>query len=165
MTKTMARAATTALIIACAATPLAAHSYKLGALTITHPWSRETPPVAKTGGGYLKITNAGPTDDRLLGGSTPVAEKLEIHRMSMDGGVMRMRPVVGGLPLPAGKSVELAPGGYHIMLINLKAPLKHGQMIPATLRFAKAGAVAVSFQVTPIGARTPAEGGHDHGQH
>jgi len=161
-------AAAAALIAAVAATPLAAHDYKAGPLTIAHPWTRQTPPGAKVGGGYLTIANAGTTPDRLLGGTTPAAGKLEIHSMKLEGEVMRMRQVADGLVIPARGRIELKPGhhsSYHIMLVGLKAPLKQGAMIPATLRFAKAGEVKIMFKVEPLGAAAPAEGGHAHGKH
>ena len=150
-----------AALAAAAAAPALAHDYRIGGLQVGHPWSRATPPGAKTGAGYLSVTNAGKTPDVLLGGSTPVADKLEIHQMSTAGGVMTMRPVSGGVPLAPGATVELKPGGYHIMLIGLKQPLKAGDRVPATLDFAKAGKVQIEFAVEAMGAPKP-EAGHDH---
>lgn len=152
-----------AAAIACAlvAAPALAHGYKIGALQIGHPWSRATPGGAKTGAGYLTVTNTGKTADTLLGGSTTAADKLEIHQMSMAGGVMTMRPVTGGVAIAPGATVEFKPGGYHFMLIGLKAPLKAGDRVPATLTFAKAGKVQVEFTVEAMGATQPSQ---DHGQ-
>jgi copper(I)-binding protein len=99
----------------------------------------------------MTITNHGASEDRLIGGSTPAAARVEIHEMSMDGGVMRMRKVPGGLAIPEGQTVTLAPGGYHVMFIGLKAPFATGERIPTTLRFQKAGAVTVDFEVSPTG--------------
>lgn len=148
-----------AALLLAASTGLAlAHDYHAGALTLGHPWARPAPSGATTGAGYLTITNTGASADRLTGGSTPAAARLEIHEMSMAGGVMRMRPVSGGLDIPAGATVALKPGGYHVMLIGLKRPLNVGDRIPATLTFQRAGTVKVEFQVQ--GA--PAGGGHDH---
>lgn len=141
------------------AVPALAHDYSAGALRIAHPWSRPSPVGAPAGAGYMTIINTGATDDRLTGGSTPVAARLEIHEMSMAGGVMKMRPVSGGLVIAAGDTVTLAPGGYHIMFIGLKAALKVGDHVPATLRFQKAGSVEVDFVVQ----QPPAGGAHDHG--
>lgn len=144
------------------ATPVLAHDFKVGPIEIKHPWARPTPPGAPTGGGYFTLVNTGTTPDRLLGGSTPAAGRLEVHEMSMDGGIMRMRKLDKGLAVPAGGTVELKPGGLHIMLIGLKAPLKVGDRVPATLRFEKAGEVKIQFQVqTPP---TPGAG-HDKGAH
>jgi copper(I)-binding protein len=114
---------------------------------------------APAGAGYLTITNTGPSDDRLVGGSSPVSARLEIHEMSMSGGVMKMRPVTGGLVIPSGQTVTLRPGGYHIMLIGLKSPLRLDDRFTATLQFQKAGPVRVEFHV-----QTPPNGaGADHG--
>lgn len=139
-----------------------AHEYHARSLTITHPWSRETAPGQDVGGGFMVVANTGATPDRLLGGSTPAAKSIEVHEMTMDGGVMRMRQVAGGLAVPAHGTLELKPGSYHLMLMGLKAPLKKGTRVPATLRFAHAGAVKVEFQVEAIDFAGPhAAGGHD----
>lgn len=130
-------------------------------LEISRPWSRATPPGATTGAGYLAIANPGKTPDRLVGGSTPVAAKLEIHEMSMTGGVMRMRPVAGGLVIGAGQTVTLKPGGYHLMLIGLKRPLKAGESVPVTLTFERAGPVKTALDVQATGAAPAAPSHHD----
>jgi copper(I)-binding protein len=140
------------------AVPALAHDYAVGALRIGHPWSRPSPVGASAGAGYMSITNTGASDDRLTGGSTPVAARLEIHEMSMTGGVMKMRPVSGGLVIPAGETVTLAPGGYHIMFIGLKAPLKVGDHVSAALHFEKAGTITIDLPV-----QTPPGGGHGGG--
>ncbi len=139
------------LVAATAATASIAQGYRAGPLSIDGPWSRPTPVGATTGAGYLTITNHGASEDRLIGGSTPAAARVEIHEMSMDGGVMRMRKVSGGLAIPAGKTVTLAPGGYHVMFIGLKTKFNSGERVPTTLRFQKAGAVEVDFDVSPSG--------------
>lgn len=128
-------------------------------LSVQTAWLRETPPASQVGAGYALIINSGRQDDRLLGGTTPVAKRVEVHRMSMDEGVMRMRPVEGGLPISAGGSVALKPGSYHLMLMGLNQPLKRGTTVPLTLRFAKAGVVKVRFRVEAIDYR-PAGGSH-----
>lgn len=130
-------------------------------LKISQPWSRATPPGATTGAGYLAITNPGKTPDRLVGGSTPVAAKLEIHEMSMTGGVMRMRPIAGGLVIGAGQTMTLKPGGYHLMLIGLKRPLKAGEQTPVTLTFERAGPVKTALDVQATGAGPAAPSHHD----
>jgi copper(I)-binding protein len=119
-------------------------------LRIEAPWLRETPPAARTGAGYALIRNPNKQEDRLLGGSTAVADAVEVHSMTMDGGIMRMRPVTGGLAIPAGGSVALRPGGYHLMLTGLKRPLKRGETVELRLRFARAGTVPIRFKVEAI---------------
>ncbi|WP_294251405.1 copper chaperone PCu(A)C [uncultured Sphingomonas sp.] len=132
------------------ATPVLAHEFKLGSLEIAHPWTRQTAPGQRNGGGFLVVTNKGRAADQLVDVASPVADKVELHTMSMDGGIMRMRPVTGGLPIPAGGTLTLAPGGYHVMLIGLKAPLTLGTMVPLTLRFARAGTITVQLKVEPV---------------
>jgi len=141
-----------------------AQQVKSGDLVLDNAWSRATPGGAKVGGGYLTVDNKGSTTDKLLGGSSPAAAKVEVHEMAMNNGVMTMRPLKDGLPIPAGKSVALAPGGYHLMLMELKAPLKKGDKIPVTLKFEKAGDVNVTLDVRDIGASSPASGQMDHGK-
>ena len=136
-----------AAIALSASVPALASGQKAGAIEIQHPWARPTPPGAPTGGGYLTLVNHGSTPDRLLGGSTPVADRLEVHEMSMQGSIMRMRKLDDGVAIPANGTAELKPGGLHIMLIGLKKPLKLGDRVPAKLRFEKAGEVAVEFVV------------------
>ena len=134
---------------------------RAGALTIEEPWSRVTPGGAKVGGGYVRITNTGQTPDRLIGGSFAGAGRVEVHDMSMDGDVMRMKPVGDGLEIKPGSTVELKPGGTHIMFMDLKDKLSEGQTVNGTLVFEKAGTVAVEYTVGPIGgAEAPA--GHKH---
>ena len=144
-------------------TPVTAHEYKVGALKIGQPWARATPKGAAVGGGYLTITNTGTTPDRLVGGTTGISKRFEIHEMKMDNGVMKMRMLPNGLDIKPGQTVTLKPGGYHIMFIGLKAPLKKGQHVDATLRFEKAGEVKVDFVVEGIGAmHGGAISGHVH---
>jgi len=127
-----------------------AHEYKLGGLTIEHPWARPTGAGQATGGAYMKIVNGG-ADDKLVSISTEAAKNVELHEMKMEGDVMKMRQV-DGIALKAGQTVELKPGGYHVMLIGLKAPLKVGDKIPAKLKFEKAGEVDVTLNVDAAGA-------------
>lgn len=135
-----------------------AADYKLGAIEITQPWSRATPPTAPTAGGFLTITNKGATPDRLIAARTAAAGQAEIHQMKMEGDVMRMREVEKGLDIPAGATVTLAPGGYHLMMIGLKAPLKAGTRVPVTLVFEKAGSIDVELDVQAMGSTAPAHG-------
>jgi copper(I)-binding protein len=111
------RLALTALAAALAV-PAVAHDYKLGMLEISHPWTRVTPATAQSGGGFLTITNKGTTADRLIAARSTVSGKVEVHEMKMDGNVMRMRELEKGLEIPAGATVMLKPGGYHIMFMG-----------------------------------------------
>jgi hypothetical protein len=140
----------------------AAPALKVGALTIDQPWSRATPAGASVGGGYLRITNTGQESDRLVGGSFPGASRVEVHEMSMDGDIMRMKPVQGGLEIKPGATVELKPGAGHLMFMDLKEPLKEGQTVKGTLVFEKAGTVAVEYAVRGIGGAAPAAEEHKH---
>jgi copper(I)-binding protein len=162
MRKARAIAVTALCLAAAGAGGVAAQEFKVGSLVIEHPWSRATPAGAQVAGGYMVIMNKGTEPDRLVGGSSAVAGKLEIHEMAMKDGVMTMRPVNDGLSIEAGKTVTLAPGGYHLMLVNLKAPLKQGEKFSASLEFQKAGKVDVTFEVQGVGAQSPASG---HGGH
>ncbi|MGJ4893282.1 copper chaperone PCu(A)C [Bradyrhizobium sp. HKCCYLS3077] len=142
---------------------------KAGDLVISQPWSRATPGGAKTGAGYLTIANKGTAPDRLVAVSGEVAGRIEVHEMAVNNGVMTMRPLENGLTIEPGKTVALAPGGYHLMLMDLKSPLKQGDKLPVTLEFEKAGKVAVTIEVQAVGAKGPGgEGGgsmmkqHDH---
>jgi len=147
-----------AIIAACLLTlPCAqADEVKAGDLVITQAWSRATPGGAKIGGGYLTIENKGSAPDRLIGGSADIAGKVEVHEMAMNNGVMTMRPLDTGLTIEPGKTAKLAPGGYHLMMFDLKRPLKQGDKLPVTLEFEKAGKVTISLDVQGVGARAPA---------
>ena len=134
-------------------------SYKLGDLLIQAPWARATPAGAKVGGAYLKITNNGTQPDRLVGGSLTGAREVEVHEMSMANNVMKMRHLKDGLEIKPGQTVELKPGGYHLMLTGLSDGLKQGQKVKGSLTFEKAGTVEVEYTVAPVGA---ASGGHMH---
>lgn len=158
-----------ATVLIAAALPSAsvlAHGYKAGALSIAHPWSRQTAPGQTVGGGFLVVTNSGAKDDKLVSVTSPVATDVQLHTMSMDGGVMRMRQVTGGLTVPAHGKLELKPGGFHVMFLGLKAPLALGTKVPATLTFQRAGKVSVEFAVEPITSTGPAPAtDHDHAGH
>ena len=146
------------------AAPALAQEVKAGDLVITQAWSRATPGGAKIGSGYLTIENTGSVPDRLIGGSGDVAGKVEVHEMTMNNGVMKMRSLDKGLTIEPGKTVKLAPGGYHLMLLDLKGPLKQGDKLPLTLEFEKAGNVKLSFDVQGVGAQGPAGAGQSGGQ-
>jgi periplasmic copper chaperone A len=144
-----------ALLSLATGTRLAAQTYTAGSIEIANPWARATPKGATVGGGYMTITNKGTEADTLLGGSSPVAAKLEVHQMSMKNGVMTMRPVSGGLEIKPGQTVVLDPDSFHVMIMGLKQPLTQGEHLKATLDFAKAGKVDVEYVVGSIGARGP----------
>lgn len=146
------------------AAPARAEEVRAGDLVITQAWSRATPGGAKIGGGYLTIENKGSTPDRLIGGSADVAGKVEVHEMTMNDGVMTMRPLDKGLSIEPGKTVKLAPGGYHLMMFDLKSPLKQGEKLPVTLEFEKAGKVKLTLDVQGIGAQAPAAEANSDGQ-
>jgi copper(I)-binding protein len=156
--------AAVAMLCCSLATPARAEEVKAGDLVITQAWSRATPGGAKIGSGYLTIENKGAAPDRLIGGSADVAGKVEVHEMAMNNGVMTMRPLEKGLSIEPGKTVKLAPGGYHLMLMDLKSPLKQGEKIPLTLEFEKAGKVKVSLDVEGVGAQAPANEASPDGQ-
>ena len=131
-----------------------AHAYgQTNAIRAEQPWVRATAPQQKVGGAYVTLTS--PADDRLVGVSSPVAGRAEVHQMTMDGGVMRMREQKDGIALPAGKTVALAPGGYHIMLMDLNKPLVAGQVISVQLRFQHAPPMSLEMKVAPVGAQAP----------
>lgn len=149
------------LALALGAVPAVAHDYTVGSIHIVHPWTRATPKGATIAAGYMKLVNNGPAPDRLVGGSSPAAGGFEVHSMSMEGGVMKMRPVEGGLEIKPGQTVELKPGSFHVMLTGLKQQLEKGQRIKGTLEFEKAGKVEIEYVVDAIGASPPA-GEHSH---
>lgn len=128
-----------------AASLVHAEDYKLGAIRIEHPHARATVAGQAAGGGYLKLDNRG-ADDRLVAVRSPVSERVELHTMKLDGDVMRMRQL-DTIEVPAGKTIELKPGGLHLMFMGLSAPLKVGDKFPLTLRFEKAGEVTVQVAV------------------
>jgi hypothetical protein len=126
-----------------------------GDIEIKNAWARATPGGAQTAAIYVTIEAAG--GDRLTGASTPAAQKAEIHLMTMDNGIMKMRQV-DGIDLPAGTPVTLRPGGYHIMLTGLAKPLEERQSFPLTLDFTKAGARDVTVSIEKVGAMGPGGG-------
>ena len=137
---------------ALAVTAASAGDYKAGSLDISDPWSRATPKGSSVAAGYMKIKNNGSTPDRLIGGSSDVASKFEVHEMKMEDGVAKMRPVKGGLEIKPGETVELKPGSFHVMFVGLKKPLSAGDHFQATLAFEKAGTVSVDYDVRAMGS-------------
>jgi copper(I)-binding protein len=143
------------------ATLASAHDVKAGAIEIGHPHARAMVPGAKVGGGYLTFVNNGSIDDKLVSIICDRAKSSEVHQMSVSNGVMTMRPVAGGLVVPAGQTVELKPGGYHIMFMDVAKPFKEGEIVKATLTFEKAGPVDVEFAVGSLSG-TNASAGDTH---
>ena len=120
------------------------------AIKIENAYTRATAPGQQVAGGFMKIENKG-TADQLVSASSPVAGEVQLHEMSMDGNVMKMRQVKD-IAVPANGAVELKPGGYHLMFLNLKGPFNAGQTVPVKLKFAKAGEVEVKLPVNAVGA-------------
>ncbi|MFZ1909270.1 MAG: copper chaperone PCu(A)C [Burkholderiales bacterium] len=125
-----------------------------GKLEIERPWARATPPGASVGGGYVTVRNAGGAADKLIGASSPAADHVELHVMSMDNGVMRMRQVPS-FKVPAHGELTLKPGGNHLMFLGLKHPFEQGAKVPVKLKFEKAGTVEVELDVASMGASRP----------
>lgn len=147
-------------------------SAMVGELMITGAWARQTPPAARAGGGYLTVMNHGKDSDRLMGGKASFAKRTEIHEMAVVNDIMKMRKLGDGLEIPAGASVQLKPGGYHVMFMGLSEGLKKDTIVEVTLTFSKAGDVTVKMPVAAVGAKSlgAAAGkamdhgkmGHDH---
>jgi periplasmic copper chaperone A len=130
-----------------------------GQVEVSDAWMRATAPGQKTAAGYMVIHNKSAQPERLVGGSSQAAAKLETHVSIKDGDIMRMREVKG-YDIPAEGSFELKPNGSHLMLVDLKRPLKEGDKVPVVLKFEKSGEVKVDFEVRPLGAS--ASGHHQH---
>lgn len=149
-----------AFLLTFSAQALLAHEFKVGPIEIDHPWTRATPDGANVAAGYMTLKNSGTTADHLIAGTLDGVQKVEIHEMAMKDGVMIMRPVTGGVEIPASGTVALKPGSYHVMFIGLSQPLKQGTKVNGTLTFEKAGTVQVQYVVEALAAQTS---GHDHG--
>jgi copper(I)-binding protein len=143
-------------LVACCAlavsfTALGAHEYRADELRIDHPFARATPPGARTGAVFFTVVNAGKETDRLLRASTPIAAGVVLHQMALEDGVMKMR-AVPSVEVRSGGRLELRPNGYHLMLLDLKQPLKVGEKFPLTLTFEDAGSITISVWVEEMGA-------------
>jgi hypothetical protein len=138
-----------------------AADYKVGSIQIGQPWARATPKGASSGAAYMTVSNTGSAAQRLSCVSSDAAAQCQIHEMTMDGGVMKMRPVQGGLEVKPGETVMLKPGGFHIMLVGLKEPLQAGKSLDATFKVEGGDTVQVEFPIAAIGAPAPgaAQGG------
>jgi copper(I)-binding protein len=137
------------------ALPAQAKDYDVGSIHISQPWARATPKGASSAAAYMTITNNGTTPDRVSCVSSDASGKCQIHSMTMNNGVMQMRPVVGGLEIKPGATVTLKPSGLHVMLTDLKHPLAQGKTVKITLKFDHAGTVDVDYPIEGIGAAAP----------
>ncbi len=156
--KTICNACTTCMALAVmqiSTTPARAADYDIGSIHITQPWARATPKGASSGAAYMTITNNGKAPDRVTCVSSDASAQCQIHTMTMDNSVMKMRPVEGGLEIKPGETLMLKPSSFHVMLVNLKHPLEKGDTVEATLQFEKAGTVKVEFPVAAMGAAAP----------
>ena len=153
------------LIGALWAAPVQAADYDVGPIHIAQPWARATPKGAKSGAGYMTVTNKGSMPDRLSCVSSDASAECQLHSMTMDKGVMKMRPVEGGLEIKAGETVTLKPSSTHLMFLNLKHPLEQGSTVAATLLFEKVGTVQIEFPIAAIGAAAPGEAASDTMMH
>jgi copper(I)-binding protein len=169
-TRILVRAAVMAIVAATSGAALSQSDRdNAGAnIKVEQPWSRATPPGATVAGGYVKLTNTGTVPDRLVGATFARAKTVEIHTMTNDAGIMKMRHLAEGVALPPGATVELKSGGVHLMLLGLEGALKAGETVEGSLRFEKAGSVAVTFSIAPLGAAAPTASdhyGHEHHRH
>ena len=151
-----------AVVLSIGAGEASAEDYTVGTIAIGNPWTRATPKGATVAGAYMTISNKGAAPDRLVGGSSAIAGRFEVHSMVMEQGVAKMRPVGGGLEIKPGDTVELKPGSFHVMLTGLKQPLEKGQKVKGTLEFEKAGKVDIEYAVEALGVSSPAAAGHHH---
>ena len=151
--KSILLAAAFALVISSAS----AHEFKVGSIEIKHPWARATPKGSEVAGGYMKLINTGTEPDRLIGGTNAAAGKFEIHEMSMDNGVMKMRQLANGIEIKPGQTVEFKPGSYHLMFVGITQPLQQGKRVKGTLEFEKAGKIDVEYAVEAIGGTPKGE--------
>ncbi len=137
-----------------------ATDYKAGSIAISGPWSRATPKGAQTGVGYMTIKNNGSTPDRLIGGSVDAADRFQLHAMTMENSIAKMREL-SDIEIKPGQTIEFKPGGSHVMFVNLKHPLSKGERINGTLVFERAGKVQIEYSVEGIGSqRGPQDMGH-----
>jgi len=160
ITNLRSRAAGTAAVAVLTWAPLLigqamAADYHVGSLQISQTWARATPKGADSGAAYMTVTNTGSRPARLSCVSSDASAKCQIHEMSMDQGVMKMRPVEGGVVVKPGETVTFKPGSYHVMLVDLKAPLQQGKTVEATLKVDDGGTAQVEFPIAAIGAPAP----------
>jgi periplasmic copper chaperone A len=160
--KTISRGLTATFALAVAQLPagqVAAADYNVGSIHISQPWARATPKGASSAAGYMTVINNGTKPDRFSCVSSDAAAQCQIHSMTIEGGVMKMRPVEGGLEIKPGQTVMLKPGSFHVMFVDLKHRLQQGKAVEATFKFDNAGTVEVEFPIAAIGAPAPGASG------
>ena len=155
MTGSRATLAGAIWLLLLSAVPVSAGDIAVKNMIIEKPWARATPKGAKVGAGYLSLINIDAAGDRLVSASSDVSERVEIHSMTMTNGIMRMRKVAGGLEIKGRSTIDLKPGGLHLMFVGLKQPLTKEQSFNVTMTFEKAGQVDVLFRTTGIGGQSP----------
>jgi copper(I)-binding protein len=128
-------------------------TYRIGAIVVEAPWSREAPGGVKRAVGYMRITNTGQHPDRLVGGTAATTGRLEVHQSTTSDGLTQMQAIKDGLVIGPGESVELKPGAMHGMLVDLPRGPKAGEIIKGTLMFERAGAIEIEYQVGSVGIR------------
>lgn len=148
----IARVSATLVALSVSATLALAHDFKLGNLEITHPWARATLSGQPVAGGYMKITNKGAEPDRLIKITADVSGNIKVHDMKVEDGVMKMGEIPGGLEIAPGATVEMKPGGLHVMFKGIKEPFREGETVRANLTFEKAGSIDVEFTVDAMTA-------------
>lgn len=126
--------------------------YQLGDLMVEGPWARATAQGSRVGGAFLTVRNTAHHGDRLISAESEIAARVQLHMTLMEDGVMRMRHVEDGIEVPADGMAELMPGGFHIMMMGLKAPLQEGSSFPVTLTFERAGSITIDVPVRAAGA-------------
>lgn len=149
--------------------PAAAQDFTVGAIRVSQIWSPVPPEGSRVAGAFMTITNTGNEPDTLIGGTAAVAGRIEVHEMSLDKGVMKMRELKPGLVVKPGETVVLKPGSFHLMLMDMKERPVAGKPFEGTLVFEKAGTLRIEYRVEPFGTRTPGDGGQaakaGHGSH
>lgn len=159
--KSVASAALATLLLATAGTAYAA-DFKAGDIVVQDPWARASAIAGRNGAAYMMLSNNGNADDQLVSASASIAGKTELHTHIVEGNVMKMRPVAG-IEVAPGSPTELKPGGLHVMLLDLKQPLKEGENFTLSLTFSKAGKVDVPVKILGPGAMSPGGHGAHHG--
>ncbi|WP_245410496.1 copper chaperone PCu(A)C [Notoacmeibacter marinus] len=139
--------------------------HTIGNLEVEHARLRATPPNAKVAAGYLTVENKGGETDRLIGGSVDFSDRIEIHEMAVEDGVMKMRPLADGLEIAPGEEVELKPGSYHLMLMGMRDTLKEGETRTLTVEFEKAGALTMDVPVVPFAMSGDSGHAAEHKEH
>jgi copper(I)-binding protein len=152
------------LLLALVPVAAGAQQYRLGSITVEQPWSRATPPGARVAAGYMTITNNGATPDRLVAATFAVAPRVEFHETSTENGVVKMRELPNGIPIPPRSTIELKPGALHLMFREPTRPLVRGEEVTGTLTFEKAGTIEIRYKVVAVGASPaqPGRGAHQH---